>query len=276
MSEVLVKVKKLRRKPFFKLVSNDSLFDNIQMDIDACVPYNHDHNLDEDSWFKVENFNQREYCIDILKDQFDSKDYDDLPKEKFGEIDYIFSVQNDDFYFQKITKSLFLRKKTIIFGDIATIENDANRLVINNQPDAIYHKNSNTLIFRSIATISSIFKGIDELYREASDPEVGSFLEKDFIELGDDYCLKKVSKPNRKRIALVMNTLDSMNDDEFGSMFDYILDYCREKLHYDEDNKKFSINTDNELKFLLYGIEQRFYTTPLSKEKRLANSVQAI
>ena len=29
----------------------------------------------------------------------------------------------------------------------------------------------------------------------------------------------------------------------------------------------------NELKMLLYGIEQRFYTTPVGGEKRLANSV---
>ena len=30
------------------------------------------------------------------------------------------------------------------------------------------------------------------------------------------------------------------------------------------------------LVYLLYGIEQRFYTTPFGKEKRLANSVQPI
>ena len=46
-----------------------------------------------------------------------------------------------------------------------------------------------------------------------------------------------------------------------------------EKLEYNSKERKFKISTDNELKYLLYGIEQRFYTTPFSKEKRLANSI---
>lgn len=35
-------------------------------------------------------------------------------------------------------------------------------------------------------------------------------------------------------------------------------------------------SNDEELKFLLYGIEQRFYTTILGDEKRLANSIQTL
>ena len=35
----------------------------------------------------------------------------------------------------------------------------------------------------------------------------------------------------------------------------------------------FEVGSENELKMLLYGIEQRFYTTPVGGEKRLANSV---
>lgn len=57
-------------------------------------------------------------------------------------------------------------------------------------------------------------------------------------------------------------------------MLEYIQDYCGgHKLNFDKDNGKFEIKTDDELKYLLYGIEQRLYTTPLSQEKRLANSV---
>ena len=60
-----------------------------------------DHNLDEDAWFKVENFNQRAFCIDLLQADFDSKDYDDLVKAQFAKIGYLFSLQGDDFLFSK-------------------------------------------------------------------------------------------------------------------------------------------------------------------------------
>ncbi|ELA9294486.1 MULTISPECIES: ATP F0F1 synthase synthase [Vibrio harveyi group] len=276
MDHVLAKVKGLRKKPYRKLISNSSLFDVVQVDVNTCIPYDPDHNLDEDAWFKVDGFSQRDYCIDILKSQFDSKDYDDLTKEQFGKIGCVFSVQSGDFYFQKVTPSLFIRRKTVAFGEVATIEENANRLVINGKPDAIYFAQSDTLIFTSLATISSIFKGIDALYKEATDQEVEQFLEEDFIELSDDYNLEKVSKPNRKRIALAMDTLDAMEPNERDQMLTYIHSYCDQKLRFDKDNGKFEINTDDELKYLLYGIEQRFYTTPLSHERRLANSVQSM
>ena len=277
MDQILAKVKGLRKNPYFKLVSNQSLFDVVAVNLDTCIPYNPDHNLDEDAWFKIEEFSQKEFCIEFLKQDFDSKDYDDLTKGNFSKIAYLFSVQGDDFYFQKITPSLFVNRKTLFFGEVAELEQSQTRLVINPLPDAIYFKAADTLIFRNLATISSIFTGIDELYKEATNEEVEQFLDEPFIELTDDYNLNKVSKPNRKRIGLAMATLEAMSDDDKTNMLDYIDGYCGEqRLTFDRENQKFEISNDDELKILLYGIEQRFYTTPFSHEKRLANSVLAI
>ncbi|WP_421326112.1 ATP F0F1 synthase synthase [Aeromonas veronii] len=277
MDQILAKVKGLRKNPYFKLVSNQSLFDVIAVNLDTCIPYNPDHNLDEDTWFKIEEFSQKEFCIELLKQDFDSKDYDDLTKGNFSKIAYLFSVQGDDFYFQKITPSLFVKRKTLIFGEFAELEQSQTRLVINALPDAVYFKAADALIFRNLATISSIFTGIDELYKEATNEEVEQFLAEPFIELTDDYNLNKVSKPNRKRIGLAMATLEAMSDDYKTNMLDYIDGYCGEqRLIFDRENRKFEISTDDELKILLYGIEQRFYTTPFSHEKRLANSVQTL
>lgn len=273
---MFAKVKGLRKKPYFKLVSDHTLFETVDIDIAHCVEYNPDHNLDEDAWFKVENFNQQAFCIDLLQVDFDSKDYDDLVKAQFTKIGYLFSLQGDDFYFQKITPSLFLNRKMIGFGEAAEIEESESRLVINALPDAVYYKDSNILIFKNLATISSIFRGIDTLYKEATNEEVQEFLNEDFIDLTGDLDLSKVSKPNRKRIALAMKALHNMTDGDKGQMLIYVNSYCDEKLTFDAANMKFKIETDNELKLLLYGIEQRFYTTPLGNEKRLANSVIAL
>ncbi|MGR3969931.1 ATP F0F1 synthase synthase [Shewanella sp. 1180_01] len=277
MDHILAHIKTRAKKRIFKLVSDQSLFDAVTADVTACVPYNPDHNLDEDAWFKIEGFSNQAYCIDLLKKDYDSKDYDDLTKENFSNIGYLFAVQGEDFYFQKITPSLFVKRKTLVFGEAATLEQSQTRLVINALPDAVYFKAADTLIFKNLATISSIFKGIDELYKEATKEEVEQFLDKSFIELSNDYNVETVSKPNRKRIGLAMATLEAMSDDDKTNMLDYIDGYCGEqKLRFDKENQKFEISNDEELKLLLYGIEQRFYTTPFGHEKRLANSVTAM
>ncbi|MGE6383031.1 ATP F0F1 synthase synthase [Shewanella baltica] len=277
MDQILARVKGLRKLPYFKLISEQSLFDAVVVDLNVCIPYNPDHNLDEDSWFKIEAFSQKTFCIGLLKKDFDSKDYHDLTKDNFSKITYLFSVQSDDFYFQKITPSLFVKRKTLVFGEAAELEKSQTRLVINALPDAVYFKAADTLIFKSLATISSIFKGVDELYKEATKEEVEQFLDESFIELSNDYNVETVSKPNRKRIGLAMATLEAMSDDDKTNMLDYIDGYCGEqKLRFDKENQKFEISNDDELKLLLYGIEQRFYTTPFGHEKRLANSVTAM
>lgn len=276
MDHILAKVKGLRKNPYFKLVSDQPLYDTDLVSLDACIPYDPDHNLDEDSWFKIESFSQKTFCLDLLKKNFDSKDYFDLKKEQFAKIAYLFSVQDDNFFFQKITPSLFVKRKAIVFGESAALEKSKARLVINTFPDAVYFKQEDTLVFRSLASISSIFKGIDELYREATNEEVENFLDESFIELNADYSVDKVSIPNRKRIGLAMKTLEGMSADDKTNMLEYIEGYCEQKLNFDKQNQKFEISTDEELKLLVYGIEQRFYTTPFGQEKRLANSVVAM
>ena len=274
MDHVLVKVRGPRKNPYMKLVSDHTLFETISVNLAACVPYNPDHNLDEDSWFKIELFSQKPYCVGLLKGVFDSKDYSDLKKDQFTKIAYIFAVQGNNFYFQKITPSLFIKKKTVVFGEAAKVEETGNRLVINSKPDAVYFEAIDALIFRNLATISSIFPGIDELYKEATKEEVEGFLDESFIELANGYGLEKVSKPNRKHVALAIATLDAMPEADKNGIFFYIDGYCGEKLKLDKETNKFEISTDEDLKLLLYGIEQRFYTTPIGQERRLANSVQ--
>lgn len=273
MDHVMVKIKGPRKNPFFKLVSNHTLYETIVVNVASCVAYKPDHNLDEDSWFKIEQFSQQPYCISFLTNNFDSKDYANLSKEQFPKISYILAIQGNDFYFQKVTPSLYLQRKTFVFGEVAKIEESSTRLVVNAQPDAVYIKSKDTLVFRNLAAISSIFKGIDELYKEATSEEVSQFLDESFVELANGYDVEKVSKPNRRRIALAMTTLSAMSDEDKSSMLNYVNEYCQQKLNFDQQNQKFEIATDDDLKLLVYGIEQRFYTTPFGQERRIANSI---
>lgn len=70
--------------------------------------------------------------------------------------------------------------------------------------------------------------------------------------------------------------MQSMSEEQRSSLIGYILDYCKDNIRLSEDGQKFELSSDNELKLVLYGIEERFYTTQHSKQKRLANSVQTL
>lgn len=273
MNNIFAKVKGYRKKPYFKLISDHTLFDDLNINLNACVNYNPDHNLDEDSWFKIESFSTYEFCPEIFKVPFDSKDWDDLTKNQFSKISFIFANQGNNFYFQNISPSLFIRKRVIKFGEVAEIEQSESRLVINKTPDAVYYPNSDTLVFRELSHLTSIFKDIDQLYKEATKDEVESFINQPFINLANDYNEEKVSKPNRKRIGLALNSLKQMTEAQKTEIHSYIQGYCDNKLNFDPETSKFEISSDEELKYLLYGIEQRYYTTPFGNEKRLANSI---
>lgn len=274
MNHLMTKIKIQKKEKLFKLFSEqEAVFDIDTVNI-ILEHYDVDHNLDEEAWFKVERFSLQDYCLDFLKRDFVAAEYNDLVKANFKSIAFIFSVQGENVFFQKVFPSTYLSKKIIGFGDVAHLEKGKIRLCINQYPDAIYLRQSDTLIFRKLSTISSIFPGIDTLYKEATNEEVQEFLNADFLKLAGGFNLDKVSKPNRARIALAMNTLAEMDAKEKDQMCSYIYSYCNNTLKFDEDNDKFEIETDEQLKMLLYGIEERFYTTPLGQQKRLANSVK--
>lgn len=276
MNQVLVRVKRLRKSPYKKLLSGVTLYQSIDLASTSLVDYSPDHKLDEDAWFKLDRFSVASYAPDILGDAIDTKDYNSASKEDFADISHLLSIQQGDIYFQKVTPAAFIKRKLIQFGEVATLHESDDRLVVKSSADAVYLKASDTLIFRDLSSISSIFKGIDELYKEATDIEVMTFLSSDFMRLAGTYSHASVSTPNRKRIALVSDTLNAMPVEQRTGLIAYIKDYCKDEIKLSTDGRQFEISSDKELKLVLYGIEERFYTTQHSRQKRLANSIQKL
>ncbi|WP_155895255.1 hypothetical protein [Lachnospira multipara] len=83
-------------------------------------------------------------------------------------VEYIMSVQDNVYFFQRILKHSIMMKKRITLGDTICLDQGERSIVINSTPDAIYVKDDDILYFKKLSTISPIFKGIDELYREAT------------------------------------------------------------------------------------------------------------
>lgn len=273
MNHLLAKTKG-RNGNYFKVISDEEIFE-LPDDLGNTVEYEADHNLDEDSWFAIEEFSEKEYCIEFLTRRFVAADYNQIVRNDYTNIDFLCSYQTGVYYFQKVSSKQLIRKKYFTLSDEPTLYENEPIIVIDNIPDAIYVKADDTLYFKNLSSISTIFRGIDVLYREATQEETEGFLESEFIQLDNDFSADNVKKANRKRIALAMETLQKFNRRQKKQIFTYIKEYCQD-LNFDEDEENFSISTEEELKQLLYGIEQRYYTTRLGNEKRLANSITTL
>lgn len=271
MDCLLAKVKTGSRAPTFrKVLSNREIY-KLPENLSDAVNYNPSTLLEEDGWYKIENFSETTYCLEIMKSDFSSVNYDKLDRMEFQKIDYLCSFQENVCHFQNISKSNLQPKNMLHFGDDYKFVEDGLVINVNKYADAIYFQDKDTLYFISLSKITSIFKGISELYREATDEETQNFLNGEFICCSEIFDASQVKTANRKRIAMAMDTLNSYNESDKKKIFKYIGKYCHNL--YDSQHNIFNIGNDEELKLLLWGIEQRFYTTIVGNEKRAANSI---
>lgn len=273
MNHVMAKLrlkKGTENSKFRKVLSNITMYD-LPTDLDNSLPYDPATILDDGKWFSINEFSLKPFHLQILTDYQESVDYVVLEKNELSSIDYLCTCQNtNEFYLQRVSKSQLLAKKAITLGDQFAYEEHSKDIVIHDPSDAIYLKNTDTLYFKKLSAITGIFKGIEELFREATTAETEAFLEYDFIELKNNFCADFVKKANRKRIALAMAVLNNFNKFDREAVFSNVKEYCPQLV---ADDNTFKIESEEDLTLLLYGIDQRFYTTADGKERRIANSI---
>ena len=253
------------------LSTNELVFPELETLVYNAEPYSPGTALEEDEWFAINELSTEPYAIDIVKNNYSTIDFETLDKMDFKSIDFLFVIDGDNIFFQKVSKTKLATKKTIWnFGEQYRFDNDVNEIVIKDIPDAIYNKKTDTLYFKKLEIITGIFRGIEMLYREATNKEVYDFLHNDFITLENDFSVENVKTANRKRIAMATDALKKLDEKDRKNIFIYIAEYCPD---LKREDSAFSVGNEEELKFLTWGIEQRFYTTPVGNERRIASAV---
>lgn len=271
MNHLYGRIKRLRNEPFRKIVSGKRAFDDEIPADSVRVAYDPSTSLEDGDWFQILNFREKEFFPQALEFLSNTADVAELEKGQFSKISALVSVQDGNQFLQRVRPSSFLRRKAIVYGDVAKIEEAHDRIVLNQWPDAIYLPKEDALLFRDLATVAPLFPGIDQLFKVATDDQVIEFFDNSFIET--ELTADMVSQPNRKRIALAMKTLENISATDRSEIFDYLSEYTNDNLKFDSSTGTFTVDTDEALKSLLFGIEQRYYTTPIGSEKRLANSI---
>lgn len=205
----------------------------------------------------------------------DSTPYKLLTKADPCNVTYLCALQEDAiFYFQRVFKhSILERKKAVILGDEMAVKETPKQIVLSDIADAIYIIETDTLYFKRLETVAPIFTGIESLYRVATESEVTDFLGQAFIRTDGEYGVDKVGKANRQRLAMAIETFNKLKPKQKTVIFKYTNEYYPQ-LKY--DGSAFTVSNEDDMKYFLYGLEQRYYTTPATNEKRVANSVSNI
>ena len=116
--DYLVAKTKGKRGAFYKVLSDKTTFEDIP-DFASSREYDDEYKLQDDEWFVVNQLSQQIYCMDFVKNNFVATNYSFMPKDKYGKIDFIVSVQDEGnvFVFQKITYKIHFIKSQKCPGD---------------------------------------------------------------------------------------------------------------------------------------------------------------
>jgi hypothetical protein len=260
-----------RKQNIFRVIETESeIYETADLVLTG-VDYNPATLIEDEELYQLSNFSQSDFVLDFFQGDLDSVNYAQITKEDLKKLSFICTVQDNLYFFQTINSSFFISKKWFSIDEL-TLETNRPIITINPFADAIYNKENDMLYFKKLASAQKIFKGMDQLYRAATDAETQGFLQNEFLEVDENFQTGNVTIPNRKRIALVNETLSKFSDDEKQAIYTYTNQYGQVTYK----NGKFKIESDNDLKFVLWGIEQRFYTTPIGGDKRVANSIISI
>ena len=260
-----------RKENFYRIIETSAeVYDTSQLVLNG-IEYNPSTLIEDQELYKLSNFSNSGYSLEFISNDLDSVNHDQITKADLKKLSFICTLQESLYFFQIINSSFYISKKWFSIDELS-LENDKPIITINPFADAIYDKENDILYFKKLSAAQKLFKGMDQLYREATDGETAAFLEQEFLEVKDTFLKENVTIPNRKRIALVNETLKKFSDTEKQAIYDYTSTY--KKVTFEDG--KFKIDTDDDLKFVLWGIEQRFYTTPIGGEQRVANSIISI
>jgi len=245
-------------------------FDSEQI---TAIEFTPNYRLDDDESFILGNLSQRNFFNEICNNNYSTASLSQISNSEYDLIEFIVILQGNQKLFQRITPSLFVNKRTILdYSGEPKIINQQKQIEVRQESDAVYFPDSDTLYFRNLSKIKAIFPGIEELYKEATHEEVDSFLMNDFILLSSEYTAESVGTQNRKRIADIIAKYNDLRPEKK----QHLINYARSKAGLELDSDAIKINSDQDLKKLLYAMDQRYYYADIYEENRIANSIRVI
>lgn len=235
------------------------------------IEYNLNYKLEEDEIFYISQ-------IDVVKnkDIFELEEtsslYMQITNEEWKKVDFIAYVENSCIYYQKNIGKKYLSTKIYLkcLEGKVTLKKEQEGIALNQFPDALYIKNEKKLYFRDFFKASKIFSGLENLYRDATETEINTFFQIGFIERDTEFKNEEITSAKRKKIALILEKLKNKNIQ--GKYVQYGKKYCVDLF----ENEKIKVKNNEDLSKVLEILEEKFYESEVSLEKRCSNSFRSI
>lgn len=269
MAELIVKHKSEYKNV---LKQEDNIIENIDLTNVEQIDFTTSYKLEDNEWFKITDFSNQDYVVEICNENFSTASLVQIVNKEYEDIKEIVILQNEQMHFQRVTPSYYVNKKTFLdYSGSPKVVEHRKQIEIKKESDAVYLLETDTLLFKDISKIKPIFKGIEMLHREATQEEVNTFMEYDFISTLN-FDSKRVGVQNRKRIADIGVKYANLSSEKQKGL----ITYAKEKSGIDIEDGKFLIRNDNDLKNLLYAMDQRYYYADIYEENRIANSIRIV
>ena len=224
-----------------KLGNSDDISELVAPTIepDNSIKFDPEAQLEHEDWFYIEIDDIYMSMVKEYGDKFLSTvSLNDVTEEEFTKIDLIFrKVENDGLVFQKITKSKRMVDKSILkwIPNIRKPERTIieNGIELKSEIDA-YFDGNDRLYFKNFRTIRSLFKGIDDYYRIASQAEVDEFKEFNLVCFVKEF---KIKTNNLKMLAVLKDYGIDLNDVAVKStLLRTYSQYPRQEFDLDQNN----------------------------------------
>lgn len=173
--------------------------------------------------------------------------------------------------FQRIWNKYYFKKTwfSLSLND-CNIKKNASLIMLTGNTDLFWESNTKRLYFKNFKTAKAIFPQLENFYRKATEADLTQFKNSPLISVPNN---SKFGERALKKIASIIDdkVLDSKNIADLQS---YAQEYNQTFPPLEGNKIKIASNKDVELLYKL--LNELFYTTQGSHEKRAVNSIQKI
>jgi len=237
---------------------------------DKAIEFDAERKIENDEWFYINIDEKHQNMIDPFTNcSQNTADINQILAADYSEVEALFKVNNEndkyEIIFQKITSSNRIESKRFLkLGDHPEIVEQKYSIDFSGRIDA-YYDGEDKIYFRNFSTIRSLFIGIEDYYREATDEEVLKIKQNEMLNFYENF---KIGIRNRKRIAAILTEPDiNLEDKNFQNKIrKYAKNYPEIHLKINTE-KKYIINNDKDLEIFLALVSGRYYTSELTGEK---------
>ncbi|MGL4935859.1 MAG: hypothetical protein ACRC51_10335 [Cetobacterium sp.] len=271
MGYLVCKVNQSSGKSCDKIKIISKTDENLYTDIEGLkvISYNPNYKLEEDQIFVIESADTFITNKEILEN-FETKasTYEELEGDKWSKVAVLVFSNNNKNYYQRIIGKKYLNTKVVLkfVSTRPQITEEIEGIALNPNSFIIYDIENKKLYFKNFSEVSKIFKGIEVLYREATEEEVKKFFSNDLVDEKSAIGFENITSAKRKKILLALSELEK------GKEIEKLRAYGKKYYPSHFESDKILVNSLDNIDVLINVVHEHCYTSEVTNQKKIANS----